>query len=183
MTPNESELAFETITEADIPELTWVMTRAFDDDAQKHLSLERGGPPGYDNGGFFREWLFGYDQTDGYKVLRAGHVIGGVIVWILPDGHNVLGTIFVDPAAQDQGVGTRMWQFIETRYGETKSWRLTTPRWATKNHHFYAVKCGFVRVDSDPIVGSPEGEYVYRKDMLTSLAEGVDPRVAAQGED
>jgi len=183
MTPNESELAFETITEADIPELTRVMTRAFDDDAQKHLRLERGGPPGYDTGDFFRQWLFGYDETDGYKVLRAGQVIGGVIAWILPDGHNVLGTVFVDPNVQDLGVGTQIWQFIEARYPETKSWRLTTSRWATKNHHFYAAKCGFMRVESDPIVGSPEGEYVYRKDMLASAAQGVDPRVAAQRED
>jgi len=116
-------------------------------------------------------------------VQRAGQVIGGVIVWILPDGHNVLGTIFVDPDAQDQGVGTRMWQFIEARYPQTRSWRLVTPRWATKNHHFYAAKCGFTRVESDPIVGSPEDEYVYRKDMLTPTAAGVDLRVAAQGED
>jgi GNAT superfamily N-acetyltransferase len=183
MKSNEPTLAFEAITEDDIPALTRVMTRAFDDDAQKHLGQERGGPPGYDTGDFFRQWLFGYDETDGYKVLRAGQIVGGVIVWILPDGDNILGTIFVDPDAQDRGVGTQIWQFVEARYGETKSWRLTTPRWATKNHHFYALKCGFAQVDSDPIVGSPEGEYVYRKDMLTSAAEGVDPRVAAQGED
>lgn len=182
MTPNEAELAFETITEADIPELTQVMTRAFDDDARKHLGLERGGPPGYDNGDFFRQWLFGYNETDGYKVLRAGKVLGACIVWILPDGHNVLGTIFVDPDAQDQGVGTRMWQFIEARYPETRSWRLATPHWATKNHHFYAAKCGFTRVHSDPIIGSPEDEFVYRKEMAM-LAEGVDPRLAAHGED
>jgi GNAT superfamily N-acetyltransferase len=183
MTPNESVLVFEPIAEADIPELTRVMARAFDDDAQKHLGQERGGPPGYDTGDFFRKWLFGYDETDGYKVLRAGQIVGAFIVWILPDRDNVLGTIFVDPDAQDQGVGTRMWWFIEARYPETKSWRLTTPRWATKNHHFYAAKCGFTRVDSDPIAGSPEDEYVYRKDMLTPASEGVDPRLAAQGED
>ena len=183
MRPDDSELVFETITEADIPELTRVMTRAFDDDAHKHLGQERGGPPGYDTGDFFRQWLFGYDETVGYKVLRAGQIVGAIIVWILPDGHNVLGTIFVDPEAQDQGVGTRVWQFIEARYGETKNCRLTTPRWATKNHHFYVVKCHFAWVDSDPIVGLPEGEYVYRKDMLTPAAECIDPRVAAQGED
>jgi GNAT superfamily N-acetyltransferase len=183
MTPNESELVFETITEADIPELTRVMTRAFDDDAQKHLGQERGGPPGYDTGDFFRQWLFCYNQTDGYKVLRAGQLVGAIIVWILPDGQNVLGTIFVDPDAQDQGVGTRMWQFIEARYPETKSWRLATPRWATKNHHFYAAKCGFARVESDPIIGSPEGELVYRKDMAQPAPHDADRAVAAHGED
>jgi len=172
MTPNESVLVFEPIAEADIPELTRVMTRAFDDDSQKHLGLERGGPPGYDNGDFFRKWLFGYKETDGYKVLLAGQVVGGVIVWILPSGHNILGTIFVDPSAQDQGVGARIWQFIERRYPETKSWRLTTPRWATKNHHFYAKKCGFRRVKSDKVIRSPGGEFVYRKQM-TKVAEEV----------
>lgn len=182
MTPNDSELVFETITEADIPELTKVMTRAFDDDAHKHLGQECGGPPGYDNGDFFRQWLFGYDETVGYKVLHAGQIVGACIVWILPAGHNVLGTIFVDPDAQDQGVGTQIWQFIEARYPETKSWRLATPRWATKNHHFYAAKCGFTRVESDPIVGSPEGEFVYRKEMAI-LTGGVAPPLAAQGED
>ena len=65
----ESTLQFERIDRADVPELTAVMTRAFDDDSQKHLGKERGGPPGYDDGAFFEKWLFGYEQTDGYKAL------------------------------------------------------------------------------------------------------------------
>jgi GNAT superfamily N-acetyltransferase len=162
---HEQELSFEEISEADIPELTQVMTRAFDDDAQKHLGLERGGPEGYDNGDFFRNWLFGYKESVGYKVLRAGEVIGGIIVWNLPEGHNILGTIFVDPAHQDAGVGTRLWRFVEARYPETKSWRLATPPWATKNHHFYEKKCGFERVDADPLLRDLGDEVVYRKEM------------------
>jgi GNAT superfamily N-acetyltransferase len=161
----ELNLSFEEITEGDIPELTGVMTRAFDDDAQKHLGLERGGPEGYDNGDFFRKWLFGYQQSVGYKVLSGGKVIAGIIVWILEGGHNVLGTIFVDPDYQDCGVGTRLWQFIEATYPETESWRLATPSWATKNHYFYEAKCGFQRVESDPILGTLEGELAYRKEM------------------
>jgi GNAT superfamily N-acetyltransferase len=158
-------MTFEEIAEADIPDLTEVMTRAFDDDAQRHLGQEHGGPDGYDNGDFFRKWLFGYAETNGYKVLNQGQIVGGIIVWILPDGHNIIGTVFVDPALQNKGMGTRLWQFIEARYPQTKSWRLSTPSWATKNHYFYETKCGFQRVQSDPIVGSPEGEFVYRKDM------------------
>ena len=49
MNPNLT-LSFEQIAEADVPELTGVMTRAFDDDSQKHLGIEKGGPPGYDDG-------------------------------------------------------------------------------------------------------------------------------------
>ena len=165
MNKSESSLSFEEITETDIPELTRVMTRAFDDDSQKHLALEHAGPEGYNNGDFFRKWLFGYPETVGYKILLQGRIIGGIIVWILADGHNILGTIFVDPACQDRGVGNQTWRYIEATYPETKSWRLATPVWATKNHYFYEQKCGFRRLESDPILGIPEGQFVYRKEM------------------
>ena len=165
MSQHEQALTFEEFTEDDIPELTGVMTRAFDDDARRHLRKERGGPPGYDNGDFFREWLVGDEETVGYKVISEDKAIGAIIVWLLEGGHNVLGAMFVDPAYQDRGVGTRMWEFVEASYPETKSWRLATPSWAFKNHYFYEVKCGFERVESDPIIGTPEEEYVYRKEM------------------
>ncbi|MGB7538991.1 MAG: GNAT family N-acetyltransferase [Anaerolineales bacterium] len=159
------DLSFVTFTEADIPELTRVMTRAFDDDSRKHLGVERGGPDGYDNGDFFRKWLFGQSVTEGFKVMAGGAAVGGVIVWILPDGDNILGTIFIDPDFQDHGAGSAAWRFIERKYPQTKSWRLTTPKFAKKNHYFYETKCGFTRVKSDRILGKPDGEYVYRKEI------------------
>ena len=152
-------LTFEEIVEADLVELTDVMTRAFDDDSQKHLGRERGGPPGYDDGEFFRKWLFGYEESVGYKAIADGKIVGAMIVWILGRGDNMLGNIFVDPQCQDRGVGTRMWQFVEYTYPETKSWRLETPRWATKNHHFYEKKCGFTKIGED------DDSFVYRKEM------------------
>jgi GNAT superfamily N-acetyltransferase len=164
MVIDEVHLVFGEIDEADVATLTEVMTRAFDDDAQKHSGKERGGPEGYDDGEFFRTWLFGYQESVGYKVLDGDRVLGGIIVWILPDGHNVLGTIFVDPDVQDIGVGEQTWRFIERTYPGTKSWRLATPSQATKNHHFYE-KCGFSEVESDPIIPAEEGITIYRKEM------------------
>ena len=166
MSPKKLPLSFVEMTEDDLPELTAVMTRAFDDDAQKHRGLEKGGPEGYDNGDFFRTWLFPYKESVGYKIMSKDKVIGGIIVWILPERDNILGTIFVDPPYQDRGVGTRTWQFIEATYPQTKSWRLATPDWAPKNHHFYAVKCGFTKVESDPLISDPPEEAsIYRKEM------------------
>ena len=121
------QLSFTLMAESDIPELTLVMPRTFDDDSQKHLGKENGGPPGYDNGDFFREWLLPYQESVGYKILARETLIGGIIVWILPEGHNILGTIFVNPNYQDQGVGQGTWKFIEDTYSDTKSWRLGTP--------------------------------------------------------
>lgn len=152
-------ITYEEFTEADIPEITAVMQRAFDDDAQKHLGIPSGGPPGYDNGDFFREWLFGYEESIGYKIMADGKAIGAFIVWIYDHGKNSLGTIFVDPDSQDQGVGTRAWQFIEATYPQAKSWRLDTPCWATKNHHFYENKCGFTKIDEK------DDFFIYHKDM------------------
>jgi GNAT superfamily N-acetyltransferase len=156
------ELKYEKITEADITDLTRVMTQAFDDDARKHLGLEKGGPEGYDNGDFFRKWLFAYDESEGYKILLEGQIIGGLIVWIMGDGNNTLGTIFVDPAYQDRGVGSRAWTFIELTYAEARSWRLETPGFATKNHHFYE-KCGFVKIKEEAEPKHPGRSFVYLK--------------------
>ncbi len=158
------ELSFQTMEEIDIPDLTPVMKRAFDDDAQKHLGKESGGPPGYDNGDFFRTWLLPYQESVGYKIISGEKVIGGTIIWILPEGNNILGTIFVDPDYQDMGIGQQTWQFIEKTYPDTKSWRLGTPVWATKNHYFYQ-KCGFKRVDSDPLIPLEEDSVVFRKEI------------------
>jgi GNAT superfamily N-acetyltransferase len=158
MTTEDLILTFEEITsETDIPELTAVMTRAFDDDSQKHLGQERGGPDGYDNGDFFRKWLFGYKESIGYKIMAEGKIIGAFIVWDMPDRHNFLGTIFVDPAYQDCGVGSRAWQFIESAYPNALSWRLETPAFAKKNHYFYEKKCGFQKVDEK------DGSFLYYK--------------------
>jgi GNAT superfamily N-acetyltransferase len=172
MDDHGSEPAIEEIRESDLPELTRVMTRAFDDDSRKHLGKERGGPEGYDDGGFFRKWLFGQKLTDGYKILVEGRIVAAAIVWILPERHNILGTIFVDPDFQDRGIGTRFWRWIERRYPSARSWRLSTPKFAIKNHHFYEVNCGFHRVASDPIIGAPEGEFVYHKEMRPRKSSG-----------
>lgn len=158
-------LSFQILTEKDILEITPVMKRAFDDDAQKHLGKESGGPPGYDNGDFFRTWLLPYAESVGYKIMSDQQLIGGIIVWILPEGINILGTIFVDPDFQDWGVGQQTWVFIEENYPETQSWRLGTPVWAIKNHHFYQ-KCGFDQVESDPLIPQEDDIIIYRKEII-----------------
>jgi ribosomal protein S18 acetylase RimI-like enzyme len=161
------ELTFEEATEKDIPELTKVMTRAFDDDSQKHLGLEKGGPEGYDNGDFFRKWLLPYKESVGHKILLDGKIIGCIIVWILETKENFLGTIFIDPEYQDQGVGTQTWQFIEETYPDTKQWTLETPSWAVKNHYFYEQKCGFKKIEEkvEESSDSPGTSFVYQKVM------------------
>jgi GNAT superfamily N-acetyltransferase len=159
-------LTFEPIVETDIPELTRVMTRAFNDDARRHLGIDKAGPPGYDDGGFFRQWLFGYQQSVGIKALIDGRIVAAGIVWLTDTGQNYVGTIFVDPPYQDRGIGQRSWQHIEHAYPDAKSWQLETPASATRNHYFY-VKCGFTRIEVKPATNEQEFEgWVYKKQMV-----------------
>jgi GNAT superfamily N-acetyltransferase len=168
------DLKYAKITEKDIPDLTQVMTRAFDDDTQKHLGAKKGGPEGYDNGEFFRKWLFPYDESEGYKILLDGQIVGGFIVWVLEDRKNSLGTIFVDPAYQDKGVGTRAWEFIEMTYPDASSWTLGTPSYSTKNHHFYE-KCGFIKVREEEAPEHSGTSFIYQKMMGNNNQQQTPP--------
>ena len=158
-------LLFKEIQEEDIPSLTNVMKRAFDHDAQVHLGVDQGGPDGYDNGEFFHKWLFSYDESQGYKILLDGQIVGGFIVWILESRANRLGTIFVDPDHQNRGIGTQAWNFIEASYPDTLSWELDTPDWAVKNHHYYEQKCGFEKIREVPEEDRDGVSFIYQKRM------------------
>ncbi|MFX0211718.1 MAG: GNAT family N-acetyltransferase, partial [Candidatus Hodarchaeota archaeon] len=70
-----------------------------------------------------------------------------------------------DPNYQDQGIGARIWKFIEKTYPETKSWTLGTPSLATKNHHFYEKKCGFRKIREDPTDEFEGTSFIYQKIM------------------
>ena len=104
----------------------------------------RAAPPGYDTGDFLRQWM---PEGIAYKVLRSGRIIGCFIVFTdyPAAGHNVLGTVFIDPDHQNQGVGSRAMAFIHESF-PARNWRLETPEWAARNHHFYE-KNGYRRID------------------------------------
>lgn len=143
-------LTFSTIREQDIPALTAIMKRAFDEDTRLHLGREAGGPPGYDDGSFLRRYALD-DAATAYQILQNSIVIGGIILWIHADTkENFLGSLFVDAALENKGVGKVVWDFVEQAYPDTKIWRTETPIFSHRNHHFYVNKCGFhvVRIEN-----------------------------------
>lgn len=143
-------LTFSTIREQDIPALTAIMKRAFDEDTRLHLGREAGGPPGYDDGSFLRRYALD-DVATAYQILQDGIVIGGIILWIHADTkENFLGSLFVDATMENKGVGKIVWDFVEQTYPDTKIWRTETPIFSHRNHHFYVNKCGFhvVRIEN-----------------------------------
>lgn len=144
---SQSNLRFEPATENDIPEITRVMVRAFDEDSRRFRGIERGGPPGYDTGDFLRKWM---PAGTAYKVIDSDRIAGCFIVFTdNPEiGENWLGTIFIDPDSQNRGIGTQAMNFIHDSF-PARAWRLETPDWSTRNHHFYE-KCGYCKVDEHP---------------------------------
>ena len=139
---NFNGLEFRKFEEGDIDLYTKMFKKAFDRDTQIHLNEEEGGPPGYENGDFLREWYL-RKNSNAFAVFKNGKPIGGINVWINQNNINSLGNIFVDPDLQDNGIGLTIWKFIENKFPDTKVWRTETPGFSSRNHHFYVNKCGF----------------------------------------
>ncbi|MBW6455110.1 MAG: GNAT family N-acetyltransferase [Trueperaceae bacterium] len=127
----------------DVATLTDVMTRAFDDDARRHLGVPKGGPPGYDSGEFLRE--HGLDpRARAFVAVLEGRPVGAIIVFPHDEGDHVLGCMFTDPHVQRLGIGSALFAHVEAAF-PARSWTLETPAFAASNHRFYAEKCGFRR--------------------------------------
>lgn len=134
------DLLFKPLTSGHIPELTRVMTRAFDEDSQLHLG-KPGGPDGYDDGSFLKKWGFNPHATP-LVIYRDGRMIGAVILFIEDPEAGVLGTVFLDPDTRGQGLGRKVWDFIERTYPRSV-WRLETPGFSVRNHNYYVNCLGF----------------------------------------
>lgn len=176
---NKPLVRFEKATEKDVPELTKIMKKAFDDDAIRFKgNPEGGGPPGYDDGSFLMKWgLTGDGQNPPgllCKILvdteKGEKLVGAFIVFIDEKvgtpGNNTLGNIFVDPKWQDRGIGSQAMQYIFATF-PAKRWVLGTPEWATRNHHFYE-KNGFAKIKEvlDPELDKEKGgaySYIYER--------------------
>lgn len=138
----------ERATPADAEILVKVQIAAFHDDARLYPGVELGGPPGYDS---VEVMLRKIRETDVYKIVVDGEIIGGIIVYDEGDGHYHLDVLDVDPAYHNRGVGTQAMQFIERTYPAQK-WTLNTPGYALRNQHFYE-KLGYVKVGEAPFDG------------------------------
>ena len=143
-----AEIRLEEFTEADVPALTAIMARAFNDDSRRFHGQDKGGPEGYDDGSFLRKW--GLEDPDSLprKILWRGWVAGACILWHKQDGISILGNLFIDPSLQSQGIGTAVWRLIEEEY-PSRVWQLETPSWSIRNHYFYEKKCGFRRTGNN----------------------------------
>ena len=104
-----------------------------------------GGPPGYKSAEWQRRMM---RIAQYYKIVDGARIVGGFIVFPKEPRCYELGRIFVDPDFQNQGFGTRAFEFLWKEFPLAKKWTLGTPAWNRRTRHFYK-KVGFVEVGMD----------------------------------
>ncbi|MFT3985775.1 MAG: GNAT family N-acetyltransferase [Lachnospiraceae bacterium] len=159
-----NQLLLEKMSETDVTAMTVIMKKAFDEDTRRHLGIEEGGPPDYDNGGFIRKWYLNSGARS-FKVLLDGKLIGGLNVFINDNRENYLGNLYIDPLYEDNGYGTLLWKMIERMYPDTIKWKTDTKGFSKRNHHFYINKCGFKVVKIENPKDKLEENYILEKEM------------------
>jgi predicted N-acetyltransferase YhbS len=168
-----SGLRIVPLEPGDVDALTAVMTRAFDDDARRHLGVDKGGPPGYDTGEFLRQHGLSPD-AHAFVATLDGAPVGAVIVFPRPDGRHVLGAMFTDPSVQRRGIGEALFRHVESAF-PARSWTLETPGFAASNHRFYAGKCGFRKVRERDDPGGVGTMFVFEKTYGVAMGAGARP--------
>lgn len=135
------EIQFENASAADAEALLKIQIAAFHQDAIDY-GVEEDGPPGYDSLSYILEDIERYYS---HKIIADGKLVGGIVVFNYGNGHYHLDKIYLDPAAHNQGIGTKAMEFVEATY-PAKKWTLHTPAYAVRNQHFYE-KFGYQKVD------------------------------------
>lgn len=94
------------------------------------------------------------------KICIDGEIVGVYVVEI-GDEECALEILFLSPTIKNTGIGHKIWQHIEDTYLQAKVWKLETPDYSKRNHHFYE-KCVFLFVGENTY---PNGEksFSYKK--------------------
>ncbi len=136
-------LDFIPMQKEDIPILTQIMKRAFDDDANTFTQNPEDGPVGYDDGSYLQKWGFESNAIP-YRINLNGKAIGAIILFIdTVKKLGVLDSLFIDAGLIGKGYGHIAWLFAEHTYPQIKTWETATPAISYRNHYFYINKCGF----------------------------------------
>jgi GNAT superfamily N-acetyltransferase len=160
--PIESEsIQLEKARPGDANTLAQISERAFHNDIH-YGAPGIGGPPGYNSGGWQTRMM---KVADYYKILAAGEIVGGIIVFRKRTREYEVGRIFVEPDHQNQGVGIEVFERLWQEYPLAKKWTLDTPAWNQRTRHFYR-KVGFVETGEDG-----RGLVLFEK-MIEQLIEG-----------
>jgi multimeric flavodoxin WrbA/GNAT superfamily N-acetyltransferase len=144
------QVYIEKACECDAEVLTHIQARTFYEDTLKFRGV-KGGPPGVDSIDWTLDMI---SRAHYFKVLSNKRIIGGIIVFNLGNGLYELGRIFIDTDYQSKGIGQKVIDLLHNSFIDATKWRLETPEWALRNHHFYE-KMGYKKIGVEGPI--PEG--------------------------
>ncbi|MDM5317122.1 GNAT family N-acetyltransferase [Fictibacillus sp. b24] len=129
----------------DADELTAIMKKTFDQEAEKWLQDQNITdyniqPPGYSS---IEMTKYMIRELEYFKVLYGGLLVGGLIATVSGKSYGRIDRIFVDPAFQGKGIGSAVITLIEKEFPHMRAWDLETSSRQLNNHHFYK-KMGYV---------------------------------------
>jgi N-acetylglutamate synthase-like GNAT family acetyltransferase len=154
-------VTLEKATVADAPRILEVKLRSFS--KEHEFYGPRAVPPRFNL--IERQIQVLTEQSNFYKIMKNGAIIGGALVVDLGEGKFVLASLFVDLPFQNQGIGSEALTRILHMFPQAKRWVLDTPYLSYRNHHFYE-KFGFKKVGEhvpDYAVGSDFRLFDYEK--------------------
>jgi GNAT superfamily N-acetyltransferase len=165
--PTRLELALPE----DAGALTIIQARSFLDDfrwvspeeAERQRNLEDPvlGPPGVTSIEWTREMIEDPESVY-YKILLGDRLVGGLILAADAAKYSDenFWRIFVEPVYQGRGIGQEAFRQVYRRHPDVARWRLGTPDYATRNHHFYE-QVGFTLLEIRDIEGLWFRSYEY----------------------
>lgn len=126
--------------DADAQPLAEISRRAFEHDVN-YGAPGPCGPPGYDSPDWQREMI---RSGRFFKVLELGRLVGGFVLFRLPDGSVEFGRAFLEPECQNRGIGGELLDFAEGVFSDSARFVLDTPDWNLRTQHFYE-KAGYAK--------------------------------------
>ena len=166
----------ERTSAEDAEKLRQIGIQAFAEDTERYGAS----PPGIDLVENHREWIEKYHY---YKIIIGDEIIGGIIVTPGDECYH-LDALFITPAFQNQGIGTRAIRFIEETYPTAKKWALCSPYLNYRIHRFYE-KLGYEEVGQTKPGDHPEIPdkrfylLLYEKRVVEQDAQQADPHSKA----
>lgn len=147
---------FELVKEKDLEIVKNIAIKAFQDDLKKYGSM----PPGIESINWHVDKL---NDGNYYKIISDSQIVGAMKIYDKGNGHFHLGSLFIDPLLQNQGIGSETMNYIFKTFNQWSKWTLDTPYKNYRNHYFYE-KHGFKKIQEfKPEPNNPFTLYLYEK--------------------
>lgn len=146
------------LEKSDLAEFTEIAIQSFVDDKNNYGEY----PPLID---IEHRSLRYIDDGYTYKILYNDEMIGGLVIFGGKEGGYTLGSIFIKPSRQNQGIGQSVINLMEEEFSDAKTWFLDTPYLSFRNHHFYE-KMGYIKTGEEQPEKDREFKvFLYEKKM------------------